>query len=390
MQREGPIEQCFLELASPMSLILNILRNMLAYFGVPVDQDFLTWQNKDYGSARSIIRIIGKMLPLEPCRRPNFELIPHLNSEEFDDYEPTVPSFADVLCVANDEEAGYLRFRHSPWKKEEEEKIALFHSPKLIWDPSLPALRQNKPVKNDLPASEAAIKKIAALEDELTFLRSQIAAIVAMQELRESKESFCDLSDEPSMEHTPSSATSGLNVEPDHSPSSVLSSPPSPPPLPQFSLQPCFPPMQPGSTNRDNPATAMEKQHSGVNKVNGSHHSESQRVSDVPNMLDILKDMNKVKLRPIERSPGGRPIQKQKRQSSQWDPVSLISNALKQKFAFQDDSFDIENRSWECSPFSSPETSRVSCGDKALSYFFNFDITFLQQNVIDLREELII
>lgn len=78
-------------------------------------------------------------------------------------------------------------------------------------------------------------------------------------------------------------------------------------------------------------------------------------------MLDVLKDMNKVKLRPVERSPGGRPIQKRKRQSSQWNPVSLISKALKQKFAFQDDSFNKENRSWECSPFSSPETSRFWC-----------------------------
>ncbi|CAO2628343.1 Mitochondrial fission regulator 2 [Lemmus lemmus] len=343
-----------------MSLLLSILRNMLAYFGVPVDQDLLIWQNKDYGSARSIVRMIGRVLPLEPCRRPNFELIPHLNSEESDDYEPVVPSFADVLCVANDEEAGYLRFRHGLWKKEDEGKIALFHSSKLIWDPLSPALRQNKPVKNDLPASEAAIKKIAALEDELTFLRAQIAAIVAMQERRESEETgFCDLSDEPSMEQALSSAVAaGLSEEPYHSPSSVFSSPPPPPPLPQFSLQPCFPPVQPGSTSRDDPTTAMGKQHSGVPKMSGSHCSESRRASDVPNMLDVLKDMSKVKLRPIERSPGGRPIQKKKGQSLQWDPVSLISNALKQKFAFQDDSFDNENRSWECSPFSSPETSR--------------------------------
>lgn len=74
MQRDGTNEQCFLELASPMSFILNILRNMLAYFGVPVDQDLLIFQNKDYGSARSIVRVIGRMLPLEPCRRPRFEV----------------------------------------------------------------------------------------------------------------------------------------------------------------------------------------------------------------------------------------------------------------------------------------------------------------------------
>ncbi|KAL1770479.1 hypothetical protein HispidOSU_029367 [Sigmodon hispidus] len=349
MQQEGPNERCRLELASPMSRILNILRNMLAYFGVPVDQDLLIWQNKDYGSARSIIRIIGRMLPLEPCRRPNFELIQRLNSEESDDYELTVPSFADVLCVADDEEeAGYLRFRHSVWKKEEEGKIPLLCSSKLIWDPSSPSLRQNKPVKNDLPASEAAIKKIAALEEELSALRSQIAAIVAVQGLRERREAgFCDLTDGLSTEQTL------LKAEPDHSSCSVLSSPPPPPPLPQFSLQPCFPPMKSKSADGDNPATAMKQQQSG-----GSHHAEFQRVSDVPNMLDVLKDLNKVKLRPVERSPGGTPIQKKKRQSSQWDPVSLISNALKQKFSFQDDSFDKDSRSWECSPFSSPEASR--------------------------------
>ncbi|XP_006980171.2 mitochondrial fission regulator 2 isoform X1 [Peromyscus maniculatus bairdii] len=360
MQREGTNEQCFLELASPMSLMLNLLRNMLAYFGVPVDQDLLIWPNKDYGSARSIIRIIGRLLPLEPCRRPNFELVPYLNSEESNDHELTVPSFADVLCVANDEEAVDLRFRHSLWKKEKEGKIALFHSSKITWDPSSPSLRQNKPAKSDLPVSEAAIKKIAALEDELSLLRSQIAAIVVMQELRESKETgLCDLSEESSTEQAPfSSAAAGLSAEPGHPARSVLSSPPPPPPLPQFSFQPCFPPVQPGPTTRDNPAAGVKKPPSGVDETNGSHPSESQRVSDLPHMLDVLKDMSKVRLRPVERSPGGRPIQKRKRQSSQWDPVSLIANALKQKFAFQDDSFDKESRSWECSPFSSPESSR--------------------------------
>lgn len=71
----------------------------------------------------------------------------------------------------------------------------------------------------------------------------------------------------------------------------------------------------------------------------------------------------------FNRSPGGRPIHKRKRQDSHWDPVSLISHALKQKFAFQeDDSFEKENRSWESSPFSSPETSRVSYNNVKLMF----------------------
>ncbi|XP_026247695.2 mitochondrial fission regulator 2 [Urocitellus parryii] len=357
-----------------MSLILNILREMLAYFGVPIDQVLLTWENKDYGSTRSIVRIIGKMLPLEPCRRPAFELIPRLNSVESDNCGSMVPSFADVLCVANDEEASYLRFRNSTWKNEEKEKNEFSHPLQPILDPLLSVQRPNKPVKNDLPINEATIKKIAALEDELTFLRSQIAAIVEMQELRNRKKSGSfDLNDEPpGVGRMPSRATAELSVEPDQFPSAMLS-PPSPPPLPPHFSSPqlsSFPPIQPGSTNvcdSDNPIAEMKKQHPSA-KTNYSHHSKSQRNKEVPNMLDVLKDMNKVKLRAIERSPGGRPIHKKKRRSSHWDPVSLISHALKQKFASQeDDSFDKENRSWdsspfnrswESSPFSSPEVSK--------------------------------
>lgn len=48
-----------------------------------------------------------------------------------------------------------------------------------------------------------------------------------------------------------------------------------------------------------------------------------------------------------------------KRRSSDWDPVALLTHALKQKFAHkyedEDDSLDKENRSFDSSPFSSPE-----------------------------------
>lgn len=39
-----------------------------------VKQVLQIWKNKDYGSTRSIVRIIGKILPLDPCPRPNFEV----------------------------------------------------------------------------------------------------------------------------------------------------------------------------------------------------------------------------------------------------------------------------------------------------------------------------
>ncbi|XP_037376335.1 mitochondrial fission regulator 2 [Talpa occidentalis] len=348
-----------------MSVILNILREMLEYFGVPIDQALQIWENKDYGSTRSIVRIIGKILPLAPCPRPTFELVPVLNSVGTSNCGSVVPSFADILCVANEEEASCLRFRSSIWKNEEEEKMEFSHSLQLVWDPLLPALRHKKTMKNNRPSSDAAFKKIAALEDELTSLRSQIATIVAMQELKRSTNSNSfDLNDGPiCLGQRPSWETAQLRGEPDLFSSSSPPSPPPPPPLP-----PQLPSLQPPSSlhlesnnicNSDNSGTEMKKQHPGASKTNCSHRSKHQKSKDVPNMLDVLKDLNKVKLRAIERSPGGRPIHKRKRQNSPWDPVALISHALKQKFAFQEDhSFEKENRSWESSPFSSPETSR--------------------------------
>lgn len=64
------------------------------------------------------------------------------------------------------------------------------------------------------------------------------------------------------------------------------------------------------------------------------------------------------------RSPGGTPLSRpKKRKSSDWDPVALLTHALKQKFAHrnddEDDSLDKENRSFDSSPFSSPEIPQV-------------------------------
>ncbi|XP_006144409.1 mitochondrial fission regulator 2 [Tupaia chinensis] len=350
-----------------MSFMLTILREILEYFGVPIDQVLLIWENKYYGSARSLVRVIGKMLPLKPCQRPNFELIPLLNSVDSDNHGSMVPSFADILCVVNDEEASCLRFRNSIKQNEKEEKMEFFHPLQLVRNPLSPAVGRNKPMKTELPVTEAAVKKIAALEDELAFLRSQIAAIVEMQERKNGANSGSfDLNDGPRVSgQKPSSEAAQRGVEPDQFPGPVISSPPPPPPLPsQFSsLQsPHFLATQEGSNNicdSDNPAIEIEKQHPGASKTMYRRHPKSQRSKGLPNMLDVLKDMNNVKLRAVERSPGGRPIHKRKRQNSHWDPVSLISHALKQKFAFQeDDSFEKENRSWEPSPFSSPETSK--------------------------------
>lgn len=106
-------------------------------------------------------------------------------------------------------------------------------------------------------------------------------------------------------------------------------------------------------------------------------------------MMDVLQDMQKIKLRIVERylfcnlrnwniseiwhilktcscfyrSPGGTPIrEKPANKAHISDPAALIADALKRKFehTYLNDSSDKENESSEFSPLSSPETSKVS------------------------------
>ncbi|XP_007484662.1 mitochondrial fission regulator 2 isoform X2 [Monodelphis domestica] len=386
-----------------MSLMLNLFRQLLEYFGFPLEQftpiweahangrsivrvivtslpsnlfsrtDLYqicstilpSWENKEYGSTRSIVRSIGKILPLEPCPRPNFELFQYMKSLDCDQHgsalNPIVPSFADILCVANDE-ARQDRFRNCIWEKYED-KTQFFNPmpPPLI--PLSPVSSQRMQIINGLPVTKAAIKKIAALQDELTILRSQIAAIVALQEAEnkftlESLKSY----DIPGNLGPLPSVTSSPSPVPDCSSNSVVHPlpPPPPPPPPPLPPLPPPPPSSPGSNicDSDSSTDRLIKEVHIANKNNTEKYAENQRTKVVPSMMDVLKDMDKVKLRAIERSPGGRPIHKTRREISDWDPVSIISHALKKKFAFQEeDSFEKEDTSWDSS-FFSPETPK--------------------------------
>ncbi|XP_048700419.2 mitochondrial fission regulator 2 isoform X3 [Caretta caretta] len=222
-------------------------------------------------------------------------------------------------------------------------------SPAIV---SLPAVLKSRAEKENL-VNEEAIKKISALENELTLLRAQIAAIVAVQGSRNSNQSGSDVLNSfgipsgsfpvPAMTSTP------LFTAPDHF---VI---PPPPPLPSIA---------PSGFDASNSAVELIKQRRAASKTSSTtvDKGEHQKTKDVLSMMDVLKDINKIRLRTIEKSPGGTPLPKtRKRRSSQWDPAALIAQALKQKFAHQNgnDSLDKENRSCDTSPFSSPEAPLV-------------------------------
>ncbi|XP_015686052.1 mitochondrial fission regulator 2-like, partial [Protobothrops mucrosquamatus] len=131
---------------------------------------------------------------------------------------------------------------------------------------------------------------------------------------------------------------------------------PPPPPLPpSFVLKSDF--------DSHNSAVQLIKQRRATKTEKIKDNAEHQTVKVIPDMMDVLKDINNVKLRAIEKSPGGTPLPKRNKiKQSQWDPAALIAEALKEKFASQssrDDSFDKENSPYGASPFSSPDTPMV-------------------------------
>ncbi|XP_063773462.1 mitochondrial fission regulator 2 isoform X2 [Pseudophryne corroboree] len=326
-----------------MSLLLELIRQLLDYLGIPTDRLLQVYERKDYGWSRSLVRIIGTLLPLEPYHRPNFQRFLDPGVPNPKGYgavcRPDIPSLADAPCLFDDDAAiFYSRFRHA------------FPSEKSVGH------SENNPgcmlIPGSLAPSEHAIQKIAALEDELVQLRAQIAAIVAIQEsknLQSCSETICSFGSPSNAFPPPYLASTPLSLQ---FMQTATPAPPPPPPPP--------PPPLPVKLNSAKSAIDLikERKASQMKSPIQQEEAEKDSVTKFPSMLDVLKDMNSIRLRAVERSPGGTPLaSKNKKRRSLNDPAAIIAHALKQKFAHRhkDDSFDKENRSHEESPFSSPE-----------------------------------
>ncbi|NXA72192.1 MTFR2 regulator, partial [Thryothorus ludovicianus] len=308
-------------------------------------------QKKEYGSTRSVVRRLGTILALEPYPRPYFQFVQDSNPLGYDEQSaapaPVAPSLADVLWVANDEGQACTRLRTELRRKEKSTA-----PPDLYPCPdSIQSIPKNSARKDSV--DQAALQKISALEDELTFLRAQIAAIVSAQTLgRVPSQAFKTLSTPDGF--YPLSAMTSTPLSVSHNNRFVI---PSPPPLPSGA---------PSGVDASNSALELIKQRRAARNSDSTaaDSTDHQRTKNIPSMMDVLKDLNKVQLRAVERSPGGTPLSRPKKtQSSDWDPVALLTRALKQKFAHknddEDDSLNKENNSFDSSPFSSPEVPVV-------------------------------
>ncbi|KAH0622325.1 hypothetical protein JD844_024523 [Phrynosoma platyrhinos] len=383
-----------------MSLLLNLLRQLLEYYGVPphlflqrcevfLDRIAyvigshlsssnvsrtrfqqlcdtsrrclmsLVWERKNYGSTRSFVRRLGKYLSLTPCPRPHFQLVRNMNSLESEQrsiVNPLSPSLADVLWMLDDDREPCTKFR---------QLISDFKNVNILSDEWREAVTPSVHHVS-APASQKAIvvdqdtvRKISTLENELVLLRRQIATLVAVQSAGN------DPSCKPIYVESSSDSVNSSNRPSSDFLQATMSSTPVPASLCNIVVPPPPPVLQP-NFDSCNSAIELIKQRQAARKAkNIAENGGWQEVKTAPSMMDVLKDINKVKLRAVERSPGGTPLPKMKKKiQSQWDPAAVIAEALKQKFSSQrngDDSFDKENRSYDSSPFSSPKTPMVGC-----------------------------
>ncbi|TSK98475.1 Mitochondrial fission regulator 1 [Bagarius yarrelli] len=167
---------------------------------------------------------------------------------------------------------------------------------------SLPSMHQAPPaLQSQTLVNEQAIQKISALENELAKLRAQIAQIVQAQERN---------------------ATTACGPPPPPSSLAPSVAPPPPPPPP--------PPPGPG----------MQRSVSAIDLIKERRSKKSDQVTvldsgpkqpEMPNMLDVLKDMGKVKLRSVKNRVEEKPTKT--KAGGPTDPAALIAEALKRKFA---------------------------------------------------------
>ncbi|XP_024257137.1 mitochondrial fission regulator 1-like [Oncorhynchus tshawytscha] len=296
------------------------------------------FSGKAYGSSRSIVRRIATNLPLKPCPRVHFQLNVYtedcsvLNSAGRQN--GLVASLADVVWIDREEEEdendwfGFGRLR------SEAPSGLMFRShPPQPRRRSLPSLHQAEPEpQGQTRSNDEAIQKISALEMELAKLRAQIAQIVLTQE-----------------QNAQTPAPGG---------------PPAPghPPAPGRPPPPCTPPPPPlMGFQRSFSVIDLIQERRGKKTDSQTLLDQEPKQAEVPNMLDVLKDIGKVKLRPAKSR-----LESQVKPSEPTDAASLIANALKRKFAHRYRHNSNENKEFdfpasELKPFCSefPKTDKV-------------------------------
>ncbi|NWW72015.1 MFR1L regulator, partial [Climacteris rufus] len=274
------------------------------------------WQNKPHGSARSVVRMIGSNLPLKPCPRATFEVLPSVSDLYLSDVPP-VPTLADIVWIAADDEETYARVRSDTRPLKHKWKPSPFTV--IQRNASVPNLRKQEEKllalkKPGLPA----LSRTTELQDELSHLRSQIAKIVAADSA--SAQLTPDLLSPgssnassplhcfgPSFQSSTSFVISDITEE-----EAELESPE----LPSVSL------LCPGP-DRAEPREPDEEDSVSLSKA-----------SSFADMMGILKDIHRMK----QSKDLSKPSLKEE------DPAVLIAEVLRRKFALKDEDLALKEK----------------------------------------------
>ncbi|KAG1688936.1 Mitochondrial fission regulator 2 [Nymphon striatum] len=317
------------------------------------------FKRPSHGSKKNIVRQIGTMLPITPYNRVYFCII-----EKFRKHDERPRSFteedflfeeSETIWTNNDYDFSVTRndvskneikneintkdfstFVLSPCK-EDSFYSCLRSSTPIVFESEMDKVESSRTSNHCVPDS-VANSKIAVLEDELAKLRKQVADIVSAQENLVNRS-------------TGSSNISTCNGNENMTNAIGPPAPPPPPPPPP-------PPLLPSSFGQ--PKLSIKDQI----KLGKKSRSESDIIvnkkDSTPKTMDmneVLKGLGSVKLKKVDRSPGGTPVRKNPLSVDRDDPASLIAAALKKRFSKIQMSPDKENyHKW--SPDSSPSTHK--------------------------------
>ncbi|KAL8182070.1 UNVERIFIED_CONTAM: Mitochondrial fission regulator 1 [Gekko kuhli] len=274
---------------------------------VGLNMESLLWSNKPYGPSRSIVRKIGTNLSVIQCPRVQFQLTSQpaegSNSRKF--REDGVVSLADVGWIAEEEGEVSTRLRSEVWPKSQQSSRdeGCPESARSVLVPSPKPSQENINSSIATTKNDEALQKISVLENELASLRAQIAKIVSLQEQQNL---------------TAAGVTSVASAP-------LLTGVPAAPPPPP-------PPPLPSSLQQSISAIELIKERRGKRVDSGQTSVDNNpKKPEIPNMLEILKDMNNVKLRSVKR-----PDENTERKNvDPADPAAMIAEALKKKFAYR-------------------------------------------------------
>lgn len=272
------------------------------------------------GRYRSLVRMLSSILPLRPAPRIFFNIV--RNPINVYDFQSASQS-SEKVAGSSSQQIIFRKSESSP--SQFNAKPDLLEFGPIVENSDLSDCNEEK-------GDGLVTKKIDNLERELQELREQMARIVAAQLQSEKRQ--LDAPRPPAFAPALASSTPTAPAPPPPPP-------PPPPPLPPM----CNPPSM--------RLTITKRQADKDNSNATPKRSSGMRMPF--DMTDVLKDLGKVKLRQIARSPGGTPL---RQAPPPTDPNTVLMQVLKKRYAVMHD--------------KTPERHHQRCHESDSSFEDNF------------------